>query len=140
VASYLPPAQHHKSDCPYCNYISQNPTRCPLLCCDRSSSLARSHSSRNFDKTNEGHACTARGFSFRSIVPQQTTTMSANPSPTGGAPKNPKKPTPPPTSMLRRSGPGIMLGGLAIGLTYAYFATRAPGKPGMRASLPARLR
>lgn len=64
--------------------------------------------------------------------------MSASGDPRGGAPQNPKRPTPPPTSMLKRSGPGILVGGLAIGLTYAYYATRAPGKPGAPSVNPLR--
>jgi hypothetical protein len=41
--------------------------------------------------------------------------------------------------MLKRSGPGILVGGLALGLTYAYYATRAPGKPGIRDHFAGRL-
>lgn len=58
--------------------------------------------------------------------------MSAGPTPPNpgaGAPKS-KGPKPPATSQLARFGPQILLGGVAIGAAYAFFATRAPAPQG----------
>jgi hypothetical protein len=53
----------------------------------------------------------------------------APPNPGSSAPKR-KGPKPPATSQLARLGPQILLGGVAIGAAYAFFATRAPAPQG----------
>ena len=53
----------------------------------------------------------------------------APPNPSAGAPKS-KGPKLPATSQLARFGPQILLGGVAIGAAYAFFATRAPAPQG----------
>lgn len=51
----------------------------------------------------------------------------APPNPGSGAPKVAKQPA---TSQLARLGPQILLGGVAVGAAYAFFATRAPAPQG----------
>ena len=53
----------------------------------------------------------------------------APPNPGAGASKI-KGPKPPVPSQLARFGPSILLGGVAIGVAYAFFATRAPRPQG----------
>jgi hypothetical protein len=58
----------------------------------------------------------------------------APPNPGSRAPKS-KGPKPPANPQLARFGPQILLGGVAIGAAYAFFATRAPAPQGSPQSI-----